>query len=357
MTTIERGRTVADVLRGIWRSSTKADLTIRQLADVSELLQNAGLSGFIWNRLAPPARRTPLGQEFRRSALADAGAAAKLDVQLIEVVRALRAAGVEPIVTKGWAVARYYPTPASRPYCDLDLAIRSDDATVARNALNALGARVEPVDLHIGIPDLAPATWSEIFARTQKVWLDGCPIRALAVEDQFRLLVAHLLRHFCDRPMNLIDVAVLLEHESNLDWDSCLQGSHAWRRWVLAVAELARRMLDAHLPDALAESAGRQAPAWFEEGTLWRWGGGEAIRRSEWIRTPAEWRPVFAYRTMNLVRWPYGFGMPPLRLTPPIWAAAIFGRGILPLHRLCRRQFSMRKSKGDAFQTHRQNVF
>jgi hypothetical protein len=355
MNSILLGRRIANVLHGAWRSDPPP-LLVEPFSDLAELLQDEGLSGLVWNRLAPASRRTALGRDFRKGAYADVGSAVRLDARLVEQVQSLREAGIEPIVTKGWAVARYYPNPGMRPYSDLDIAVSPEQESATRNVLAGSGYKAAIVDLHIGISDLAPAPWREVFARSRLVSLDGCPIRVLSPEDQFRLLVAHLLRHFCHRPLNLVDVAVMLEHEPELDWQKCLRGTHAWRRWVLAVTSMANRFLGTRLPKALANAGPSRPPAWLEKATLWHWGGGEELERSQVLRQPAEWWPMVAYRSLNIVRWPYRFGMPPIRLPQPIWAAAVFGRGMQPINRLWKGIFRRRKLAG-AFQTHKQPVF
>lgn len=78
------------------------------------------------------------------SAGADARAAAAanlaVDATTIEVVGALRAAGVEPILLKGASLAqRLYDEPAERRYVDCDLIVAPSDLSVAEGELARLG--------------------------------------------------------------------------------------------------------------------------------------------------------------------------------------------------------------------------
>jgi hypothetical protein len=353
MNSIQQGRCVADMMAGAWRAragTVRAD----QIGTIGDRLQNEGLSGLIWNRLSATARRTPLARQIREHAIANAVAAARLDDILVRVVAAFRTAGIEPIVTKGWAVARYYTSPGIRPYSDLDVAVRPDQAAMARDVLNNFGNGSPSVDLHAGIADLGPSHWNGVFARTRLAILNGVSVRVLAPEDQFRLLVAHLLRHFCHRPLNLVDIAAILESDQIENWDACLRGTHTWRRWILAVAALARRLLGVHLPTQLADAM--RAPTWLEDATLWHWGGGEELSWGTVASRPSEWRPAFAHGTLNMVRWSYRFGLPPMRLPQPIWAAAMLGRGLQPFNRLWRGVSRSRQSP-QPFQTHTHPVF
>ena len=355
MTAINHGRRVASILNGAWRPDA-AKLRDGDLADIARRLQDDGLSSLIWNRLPPAMRRTRWGREFRQGAIGDSWAAGRLDDILVAVVAAMRKSGVEPIVTKGWAVARYYPSPANRPYGDVDISVRPDQAVLAREILESFGNGSPVVDLHVGIPDLGSATWNAVFTRTRLVELNGFPLRVLAREDQFQLLVGHLLRHFCNRPLNLVDIAVLLEGEQDMNWELCLRGSHAWRRWVLATAALARQLLGAELPDPLERQCPARAPSWLESATLWHWGGGDQLNQRAVLSRPCEWWPTIAHRSLNIVRWAYRFGMPPLRLPQPIWAAAVLGRGLQPINRVWRGLFKPRRTP-QPYQVHSHPVF
>ena len=237
-------------------------------------------------------------------------------------------------MTKGWAVARYYPDPTSRPYSDLDLAVRPDQARTAAGVLARLGLRGRLADLHVGLPDLPDRTWAEVFARTRVVPFGDNVCGVLAPADQFRLLAVHLVRHVCGRPLWLMDLAVLMEAAGpDADWGAALRGSHAWRRWLRAVAGLAGRLLGARVPDALRGGV----PGWLEAQTLWRWGGGDGRGLSDLWSRPREWGAFVGYRLLNPVRWSYRLGLPPVRFLPAVWAAAVFGRVAQPYPRLWRK--------------------
>jgi hypothetical protein len=352
---IERGRRIAHVLRRCRRTS--AAISREELTDLAPNLQDDGLSGLLWAAMPRELRRTSLGRDIRRGALADAAAAARLDGHLVEILSALAKAGVTPIVAKGWAVARYYPNPAMRPYSDLDLAIHPDQVATARGVLNGLGAQSVLVDLHEGLPDLPGRRWPEVFARSQVARLGGHPVRVLSPEDQFRWLTVHLVRHVCHRPMWLNDLATMLENVgSEMDWDLCLSGSFSWRRWTLAIAALAEKLLGAHVPESLKYRTGYSVPAWLEESTLWRWGGGDRLKPSDIRRNPVEWRPFVACRLLNPVRWSFRLGLPPMGYLPPIWAAAILGKVVQPFPRLWR-VWKRRGALPLAYSVHTRRVF
>ena len=101
MSTIQHGRCLAGILHGAWRLDAP-QIVDNRIGEIAGLLQDDGLSGLVCNRLAPSQRRTPLGRSFHKAAIGNAVAAARLDDILVGVVAAMRAVGIEPIVTKGW---------------------------------------------------------------------------------------------------------------------------------------------------------------------------------------------------------------------------------------------------------------
>src|SRR5262249_56305882 len=122
-------------------------------------------------------------------------------------VARLQAAGVEPLLAKGWAIARLYPRPGLRPYGDLDLYVRPSDYATARTALDAAGTIA--VDLHRGLADLDDRDHEVVLGRAAVEHAAGVPVRVLAAEDHLRLLCRHFLRHGGSPPVWLCDVGLL----------------------------------------------------------------------------------------------------------------------------------------------------
>jgi hypothetical protein len=352
----ETGRALAVALRGSWRDEAP-DVALDVLDAVAPHIVLGGLSGLACRVLPGSVRATRVGRGLRTSARADASGAASLDSHLPAILEALTGAGVETIVTKGWAVARFYPDPGARPYCDIDLSVRQDQRETAQRVLSDLGIAPTLVDLHIGLPDLPQRTWTEVWARTRVVEFGGTGVRVLATEDQFRLLAVHFVRHVCCRPLWLIDLAVLLEAAGNeIDWDVCLRGAHNWRRWLLATAGLAHRLLGAQLQSVIANLPGIRPPEWLITATLWRWGGGYELSARDLTRCPREWAPHVANKWLNPTRWLYRFGLPPVHFLPPVWAGAILARGLQPYPRLWRALTKRFQSSG-TFPVHEERRF
>lgn len=270
---IERGQLVADVLAGSWRAAPEPpNLPLSELARVAPVLLGTGCGALPWWRtsLGGRADRGAAGlfREAYRLHVVQAGAH---EERLGRLLRMLRAAGVEPILKKGWAVARSYPEPGLRPYGDIDLGVRPDQWPAAARVLREDADLAPWVDLHRGVPDLPDRTWDELWGRSVEWKFDGGTVRCLGPEDNLRLLGLHLVRHGAWRPLWLCDVAVTLESlPPRFDWNRCLAGP-AWAAdWLGCVFGLAARLLGARWDAPVL--AARPLPAWLAPAVLRQWG-------------------------------------------------------------------------------------
>jgi hypothetical protein len=177
-----------------------------------------------------------------------------LEAELLAVVGALRAAGVDSVPVKGIVLARtLYGSLALRSSADIDVLVRPADLAPARAALRALGfahAAAPPFEaLHHPFHDpqyfrpvadgqvcleLHHALWSaRHFGDVEGLWerrvtarLGDTEVRVLCPEDTLLHLAVHRarsplrLRHLCD-------VAELVRRDwATLDWDQVVAGAH-----------------------------------------------------------------------------------------------------------------------------------
>jgi hypothetical protein len=301
-----RGRLVANVLRGVWRSTPpdSLDLTEESLAHIAPLLARAGSGGLAWWRL----RGTPLADAPDVQPLRDLYRyytlqMSHLEHQLSDTVRFLRAAGVEPIPVKGWAMGRLYPERGLRPYGDVDLAVASSQYDTAAAALEDPDRPPCPVELHPTFAELPDRSFEEIFERSHLVELHDTEIRVLAHEDHLRLLALHALNHAFWRPLWLCDLAVMMESLSDhLDWELCMTGD-PWRsQGVRCALKLAGELLGADMSAVPPTWLEPPLPTWMVPAALRSWGA-EAHYMSgphmeEYLRDPRH-----LLRGMRL-RWP-----------------------------------------------------
>jgi hypothetical protein len=250
----------------------------------------------------------------------------------------LRAAGIEPILLKGWSVARLYPAPGVRPCGDIDLCVRLDQMAVATALLTAASPLATDVDLHSGVSDLDDRTWEDLGERSRLVPLGQTTVRILGSEDQLRPVCLHLMRHGAWRPLWLCDLAAALASApADFDWAYCLSADRrAKAGWVVCAIGLANRLLDARVdsPELIRRIA--DLPDWLERTVLKLWPLGNAASDSiliRWTDYPRTWtRLSLALRDRwpNLIGAAYKLGLSPFtRLPLPIIQATTLARRAL----------------------------
>ena len=166
---LEQGRRLAAVLAGSWRP-------VPPQADFAAVEWDATVDAASRNR----CRRPGLVAGARLGAAAPAGiakTARRLSHALARSrharavdrrgLRPLPGAGVEPLLAKGWAVARLYPEPGLRPFGDIDLFVRPEEYAAAETALAGFRPRRLLLDLQRGFPDLADHPLQEVFAHSR----------------------------------------------------------------------------------------------------------------------------------------------------------------------------------------------
>jgi Uncharacterised nucleotidyltransferase len=268
------GSLLATILKGVWRH-TLPDFTIaeEELTRVTPLLLQSGAGALGWRRLSQSDMRIScaarhLQQAYRlhviRTVLHERG--------LHGVLAALRSAGVEPIVIKGWAVARLYPEPGLRPYGDHDLVVRPEQHEVAASVVAHVKAEECCVDLHNGLSLMSDHRLEALYARSQLAHLGDVEVRVLGVEDHLVLLIRHFLRHNAWRPLWLCDIAAALESRpADFDWDHCLGGRRHRADWAACTLGLAHQLLDARIDDTPIARRAKHLPRWLVPAVLRQW--------------------------------------------------------------------------------------
>lgn len=268
--------------------------------------------------------------------------------RVAQVFQCLRAAGLEPILLKGWSVARHYAHPARRSQMDIDICVPAPDVAHATDLIAKLGFPPGTVDLHGGLDDLADRPWAEIFSRTHLVALHDCPIRLLSEEDQLRLVCLHFWRHRCNRPVWLCDVGALIENaKPDFDWELCFAGSHAKAEKVRATIAMAIRLLGANLDAPWVAPAVAQLPTWLTDAVLNRWDeSGDPTQFTPWeafnpldpIRTVNQ-LGIGPYQSERLIKslthllFPFVWGVRTARNVSRSWSAPADYSGGVVLHR------------------------
>lgn len=260
--------------RGAWRTPPPPlSLSKDELATALPFLCRSGAGALAWWRLRQHGlARTPAGRELHDMYLLHGFEGQVRAVQLANALARLRGAGIEPLLVKGWAIARQYPEVGLRPYSDIDLIVPSDAYDRARAALAVGPALGIVVDLHAGTEQLDSRSFEDLDARAEEAVLGHTTVRVLAPEDHLRVLSLHLLRHDACRPIWLVDLAVALEsRRPTFDWARCLGTDRRRGEWVACGIGLAHRLLGADVTGTPAAARAADLPRWLVAAVLRRW--------------------------------------------------------------------------------------
>ncbi len=300
-----RGRLIAATLDGAWRDKASQPQSEKAPDEIASLLLASGSAALGWYRIRHSDLRTSdvavqLQQAYRLHTLQSA----IHERSLTQLVLFLRSAGLDPLLGKGWAIARLYPEPGLRPYGDFDLYVRPEEYEATSAALRRPGAPPCAVDLHRGAAELDDRGFDDLYARSRLAGLGDAEVRIFGPEDHLRLLCLHMFRHGAWRPLWLVDVAVALESRpADFDWDYFLSGDQRRSDWTACAIGLAHQLLGAEVSGTPIVERARNLPRWLVPAVLGQWGRGQVphgTRRpmSSYLRDPAG--VLDALR----VRWP-----------------------------------------------------
>jgi len=302
------GHAVAAALTGSWRTSfPKSTLTVADTVTMVPLLLGSGAGALGWWRFQNshgPFLSTvrPLRETYLQYAIH----AAEHENNVAEVFRVLRSAGMEPMLLKGWAIARTYPEIGLRPSGDIDLYVPPEQFAKAQAVLNLPEYQRYWVDLdHDEITRFNELSFEDLYGASEVVNLDGTEVRILGAEDHLRILCLHLLKHGAWRPLWLCDVAAALEaRPPTFDWHRCLGKSKRHGDWVLCTLGLASSLLGAVIEDTPAKQRLSSLPGWLTRTVLKQWSTPYAQNQSLFVDQVrgSWWKPSILESVRQ--RWP-----------------------------------------------------
>ena len=266
-------KAIAQTLATSWRSHPSTPcLDAPRLADAAQSLLQSGAGALTWWRIKDSdLALTDCGLEFRQSYRLHAMQSALHEREIAKVFTLLRSSGVEPLIVKGWAIARLYPDSALRPYDDIDLIVPDGQCRKTVALLDAREDKYDTVDVHSST-QLDRESFDKLFERSQLIMLGGVPVRLLSPEDHLRILCIHLLKHGAFRPLWLCDVAVAVENrDRNFDWKVCLTDNRRRAGWVRCAIALAHRLLGADIETTPLDVRNQRLPAWLIPCVLKQW--------------------------------------------------------------------------------------
>ncbi len=310
---------IADILAGAWRPAPPPPfVSAAELEEALPMIARTNAAALCWWRLRDGAYARLPGVEVLHDAYRYVALEARLhEMRLQAVLRALRAASIEPILIKGWSVARLYPDTGLRPYEDIDLHVRPDQKEPALAALAASDAAGAIVDFdHAEITVYDSGDWDGLYARSRTVDLAGTAVRVLSPEDHLRAICIHGLKHCFSNPLWLCDVAVSVEAAGReFDWTRCFGNRRPQDQWIACALGIARELLGCELPEDAAKRVGR-LPRWLVPIVLDTWvrwavvGAGERRALGELFDNPASVAAIVARRWPNQLAVSLGRGAP-----------------------------------------------
>lgn len=184
-----------------------------------------------------------------------------------------RKQGIEPILIKGLAAARYYPETQSRFSLDMDLAVSALDYHTATLIAQDPSASGLAIDLHRELRHLDSVEWNDLSKNSQLLEFDGGNIRVLRPEDHLRVLAVHWLTDGGSYKERLWDVYHIIKNRSSdFDWDRCLNSvSFRRRRWLICTIGLASRYLGLDLDGTPIKDEARNLPSWLTHTVEREW--------------------------------------------------------------------------------------
>lgn len=267
------GSLIASTLGGSWRSSPPfRSISHEELARVTPHLLGSLAGALAWWKIKhTDLKSTPVGIELHEAYRFHSIRTALREHTIKEAIRFLSSASIEPILVKGWTIARLYPEPGLRPYGDIDLVVRPTDYEAAAEAVKRIRGEYG-VDLHAGFDDLDYHGFDELHARSRIIKLDEVDVRVLSPEDHLRVLCFHMLHHNAFRPLWLCDIGVAVEtRAAKFDWQTCLGKNRRRADWVACSIALAHRLLGARIDDTPVAHRAKNLPEWLISNVLKQW--------------------------------------------------------------------------------------
>lgn len=194
-------------------------------------------------------------------------------LKTLEVYEKLTSFGVDCVILKGAAVARFYPDDKPRISVDIDVGVSPEQFENTLN-LNKDGEfRNALVDVHKGIRHFDTREWPEVFKETKTIDLEEGRIRVLRDEDQLRMIAVHWLTDGGEREDRLWDIHYLVRgRPADFDWDYFLEANGPLRRrWLTAVIGLANRYTGLNIDDLPYAEEYADLPDWLVRTLESRW--------------------------------------------------------------------------------------
>jgi hypothetical protein len=184
---------------------------------------------------------------------------------LKKVFKIYRNFQIEPVLIKGYSIAKYYPENNQRDYVDIDLVFSEEDYPKAKSISQSEELCEILIDVHKELRHHDTVPWDNLFANSQLIKLDDIEIRVLRPEDHLRVICVHWLTDGGEYRERLWDIYYLIANRPpDFDWDRCLNiVSKRRRRWIVCTIGLAHKYLGLDLSGTPIEEEAKNLPRWL----------------------------------------------------------------------------------------------
>jgi len=278
------GKLIARSLEGAWRpEAEQLSISSDELHQIASLLLVTDTAALVWRRLQPCTITSSWALAyFKEAHRKHTIESAVHEANVRDAFRRLRTAKIEPILFKGWAVARLYPEAGLRPYGDLDLWMKAPDLQVFNYEIQSNGDPGYRVEPHACFYPQYARSFENVMDHSQLVRLGDIQVRVPGQEDHLRLICLHFLYHGGWRPLWLCDIALLTESAgTGFDWDLCLGRNAKHADWIACAIGLAHELLGARVAGTPVEKRARGLPRWLITAVLKQWEKGGGISFAE----------------------------------------------------------------------------
>ena len=195
------------------------------------------------------------------------------NLRTVKAVEVFRVHGIEPIVIKGSAAARYYPDRARPISVDVDVAVSAADYACALDLVNSGACEGVGVDVHRELRHLDPRPWDDLVKNSVDLSLENSSVRMLRPEDDLRVLCVHWLTDGGAYKDRLWDIYYAITNRApDFDWERFLDAAGPRRRrWYECTLGIAAKYLDLDLSDTPVAGADTRIPEWMKRTVEAEW--------------------------------------------------------------------------------------
>lgn len=181
--------------------------------------------------------------------------------------------GIEPILIKGWAVAREYPEKYQRIYSDIDLCVAQEFYRKGLELIDRAESRQLNIDLHDGLRHLDTVRWDDLYENSRLELIDDVLVRVLRPEDHLRVLIVHWLTDGGANKERLRDLYYLIENNlETFDWERSLAVvSERRRQWICKTIGLVHKYYGLEISEFAFFEEANELPKWLTQTLEKEW--------------------------------------------------------------------------------------